>query len=469
MNLSAQTKNKLDPRNIIIIACAAVFAVYWLFNFRVFRIPHSGVADCLFIYSATLLPLAAIFAVAAKSLGKSKRLAAVAVLLGASYVLRVLFADFESGDYAILTSWVAEYKTLSVKDCFIKQVGNYPPLYNYFLILFSRLPLSDLYLIKTLSFYFEITTAVFAVKLVALVRKENFSFVILGIFLILPVFLANSSQWAQCDAQYTMCAVAAVYFALKHKSVPCYVFIGLGLAFKMQFLLVLPAGLVILLSKDQSGKPYLLWRWIWLAPVVFFAASGLPALFGGSFFKVIKVYLNQSTAGNAVHNINGMCANLSLPFYHVPKGTPAYYALLALFLCLTAAADSLIIVYALRVCQRTLSAQQAVFLCALLPLVSVFFMPKMLDRFYYLAETFLAVYLSVKRDKDMLAAFCLLETGQWLVYMRAFTPEKFFIMKNAFIVAPLFIAFSLFFAARRYFTEFARTQPNESSEIDKTA
>ena len=281
MNLSAQTKNKLDPRNIIIIACAAVFAVYWLFNFRVFRIPHSDLADCLFIYSATLLPLAAIFAVAAKSLGKSKRLAAVAVLLGASYVLRVLF--------------------------------------------------------------------------------------------------------------------------------------------------------------------------------------------GGSFFKVIKVYLNQSTAGNAVHNINGMCANLSLPFYHVPKGTPAYYALLALFLCLTAAADSLIIVYALRVCQRTLSEQQAVFLCALLPLVSVFFMPKMLDRFYYLAETFLAVYLSVKRDKDMLAAFCLLETGQWLVYMRAFTPEKFFIMKNAFIVAPLFIAFSLFFAARRYFTEFARTQPNESSEIDKTA
>ena len=144
MNLSAQTKNKLDPRNIIIIACAAVFAVYWLFNFRVFRVPHSGIADCLFIYSATLLPLAAIFAVAAKSLGKSKRLAAVAVLLGASYILRVLFANFESGDYAILTSWVAEYKTLSVKDCFVKQVGNYPPLYNYFLIMFSRLPLSDL-------------------------------------------------------------------------------------------------------------------------------------------------------------------------------------------------------------------------------------------------------------------------------------------------------------------------------------
>ena len=119
-------------------------------------------------------------------------------------------------------------------ECFTKQVGNYPPLYNYFLILFSRLPVSDLYLIKTLSFYGEVVTAVFAVKIVAAVKREPFHWLWLGILLLLPVYMTNSSQWGQSDTLYVMCAVAGIYFALCRKSLLCCALMGLGLAFKMQ-------------------------------------------------------------------------------------------------------------------------------------------------------------------------------------------------------------------------------------------
>ena len=145
---------------------------------------------------------------------------------------------------------MAEYRTLSVKESFITQVGNYSPLYNYFLIAFSRLNIYDLYLIKMLSFYFAALTVFFAVKIICLVRKESFNYLLAAIFFILPIPLTNSSQWGQCDTMYTMCIVAGVYFALKCNSIPAYLFIGLGFALKMQTVLIAPVGLALLFAKD---------------------------------------------------------------------------------------------------------------------------------------------------------------------------------------------------------------------------
>ena len=258
-------------------------------------------------------------------------------------------------------------------------------------------------------------TAVFAAKLVALVRKDSFSFPVLALFLFFPIFLSNSSKWAQCDTLYAGCALAGIYFALKRKSVLCYICIGLGLAFKLQMLFILPVGLILLLSADKNGKKFILWRYIWVVPLAFIAVSIVPVFFGGSFFKVFSVYFNQATEGNAQHGLNGHCANVLLPFYAVPKGSIAYYILFALFVTITAAILLFLIIHTLRASKRQLSPVQVVLLSVLLPLVSVFFMPKMYDRFYYIAELFLAVLVCVSRNKNTFTAFAALETGQWLI------------------------------------------------------
>ena len=298
--------------------------------------------------------------------------------------------------------------------------------------------ISDLYLIKTLSFYFEAGTVFFAIKLVGLVRKESFNYLWAAIFLLLPIPFTNSSQWAQCDTMYTMCAVAGIYFALKRLSVPAYLFIGLGLAFKMQTVLILPVGLVLLLARDTDGRKYLLWRYIWLVPLAFMALSCLPVFFGGSFFKVFDVYFNQVAVGNAGHALNGHCANILLPFSSIPDKSVAYYILLVLFIAITAVTDTLIIVSVLKKSGKVLNAQSVLLLCILLPLNSVFFMPKMLDRFYYIAEIFLIIYFAAYRDKNSFIAYALLETAQWLMYTRTLLS-----INGLYVISPVFSAAAL--------------------------
>ncbi len=432
-----------DYRFWIFCVCAILFAVLFAFDLAKARLPlpaHYGAASCAFIYVATALPLAIYFVFAAAKHKKSATtVIIIAVMLALSYAVRICFANFQSKDYVNhLSQWVEEYRSLPLADCFIKQVGNYPPLYNYFLIAFSRMNISDLYLIKTLSFYFEAGTVFFAIKLVGLVRKESFNYLWAAIFLLLPIPFTNSSQWAQCDTMYTMCAVAGIYFALKRLSVPAYLFIGLGLALKMQTVLILPVGLVLLLARDTDGRKYLLWRYIWLVPLAFMALSCLPVFFGGSFFKVFDVYFNQVAVGNAGHALNGHCANILLPFSSIPDKSVAYYILLVLFIAITAVTDTLIIVSVLKKSGKVLNAQSVLLLCILLPLNSVFFMPKMLDRFYYIAEIFLIIYFAAYRDKNSFIAYALLETAQWLMYTRTLLS-----INGLYVISPVFSAAAL--------------------------
>lgn len=447
-----------DYRLWAVLICACFFAVLGIMNLLKVTIPTAqfGAASCAFIYVATALPLIIFFIFSAIRLKKSRTLIYISAMLLLSYFIRILFADFKSSDYiCFLSEWMKEYRTLSIKDCFIKQVGNYPPVYNYFLIAFSRINIYDLYLIKTLSFYFEALTVFFAVKLVCLVRKESFNYLWAAIFFILPVPFTNSSQWAQCDTMYTMTVVAGIYFALRKNSPMAYIFVGLGLAFKMQTVLILPVGLALLFARDTDGKKYLLWRYIWIVPLVFFVASGLPVFFGGSFFKVIAVYFDQVSAGNEGQALNGDCANILLPFKSIAKGSVAYYILLVLFLLITAATDIFIIYKSLKDGKQVLTAQNVLMLCVLLPLNSVFFMPKMLDRFYYIAEMFLIIYFATYRDKNAFTAYVLLETAQWLMYTRALL--KIF---GLYVIAPIFSVCSLIIAYSMFFQTypFARCQ-----------
>ncbi|MDE7438922.1 MAG: hypothetical protein K2N23_00170 [Clostridia bacterium] len=443
-----QRKIIRDYRFWAILICAGLFISLGIINLLKISIPTAkfGALSCAFIYIATALPFIVFFVFAALKLKKSRTLIIVAAMFVLSYIIRIWFADFQSNDYIyFLSKWMAEYRSLGIKECFVQQVGNYSPLYNYFLIAFSRMNIYELYLIKTLSFYFEALTVFFAVKIICFVRKESFNFLWAAIFLLLPIPFTNSSQWAQCDTVYTMCVVAGIYFALKCNCIPAYIFIGLGLAFKMQTVLILPVGLVLLLAKNSDGKKYLLWRYIWIVPLVFFAASSLPVFFGGSFFKVLSVYFNQTTEGNANQPLNGRCANILYPFSSIPDKSVAYYILLVLFIAITAVTDIFIIYRTLKKAGKALDVQTALLLCVLLPLNSVFFMPKMLDRFYYIAEIFLIIYFATYRDKNSFTAYVLLETAQWLVYMRALRKLYALVVAPFFSLGALIIAYAIFF------------------------
>lgn len=439
----------------ICIVCALVAVAFVVFDLTRLRIPTAKTSDkmsAIFIYTATLVPFL-VFSIFVFRKRRSEKMFPVLALFALSYFIRIGFADFESVDYTLfLSRWLEEYRAMPLRECFATQVGNYPPLYNYFLILFSRLPLKELYLIKTLSFYGEALTAFFAVKIITSLKEKEFDWLWLGILLLMPVYMTNSSQWGQCDTLYTMCAVAGIYFALQRKSPLCFVFMGLGLAFKMQMLLIYPVCLILLLAKsERGGGTYLRWRDLWIAPLVFFVVSGLPVFFGGDFFKVVKVFFNQVAVSNdSERGLNGHCPNLLLPFMCVPKSWALYYIVLIVFILLTAGLDAFIIVHALKRSGRVLDKEKIVFLCVLLPLVSVFCMPKMNDRFFYIAEIFSFIYFAAKRDRNSFTAYLALETGVFTMYIR------FLLRTNPgfWWFAPFFVGIAVVWQGGRFFGYF---------------
>ena len=423
-------KKKLLPLKIIACLFFGFFLCAFLFGeISHMRFPsgkslttHFKFASIIFIYIATLLPFLFLSIWAVCKFGRNKTTLIVIGLFALSYFIRILLADFISNDYIFfLSEWVEQYQSLSVQDCFIQQVGNYTPFYNFFLILFSRLPISSLYLIKTFSFYFEVALAIVVMKLIAVVKKEKVSVVHLAITLLLVIPLFNSSQWGQCDTIYTFFAVTGIYFAIQHKSVWCFVMMGFGLAIKMQMLFIYPVILILLICKNSNGEKYLVWKHIWFTPLAFIVLNLLPLFFGGSIFKVVEVYQNQIFIGNKSQALCGNCANLLMWFTLISRTSIWYPILTFLFIGIVSVILIFIIV---RICKtriNQLEVYHVILLSALIPMVSVFFMPKMLDRYFYIAEIFMFIYMMVASEKKLMRlVYILFEYGILITYIAYF-------------------------------------------------
>lgn len=420
--------NFLPLKILICIVLSVILLAFLLSEFKGMGLPSGinykndfGVGSIIFMCIATLLPFVLLGIWVIRKYGKSKTTYIVLGLFALSYIIRILVSDFISGDYYwCLADWVEIYRTMPIKDCFVKQVGNYPPVYNYFLIIFSRIPISDLYLIKTLSFYFEVATAIVVMRLIADVRREESNPIDLAITLLLVIPLFNSSQWAQCDTMYTFFVVLGIYFAIHHRSIQCFVMMGLGLAMKMQTLLIYPVVLILLICKNTRGERYLYWKHIWYTPVAFIGISTVPLLFGGSIFKVIDVYIDQIFVGNYGQALVGNCANVFLMLGGIEKTDIMYPIFSFIFIGIVAIILAFIITRVYKTRKNSLEIEDIILLSTFMPMISVFFMPKMLDRFYYIAEIFMFIYMMVSRDRVFTRrVFLSLEYGVLITYCRA--------------------------------------------------
>ena len=406
----------------VCLALSVLLIAYLYFEFKEMALPSGkGLGSTLFIYLATLLPFVGLVIWTVIKFGKSKTTWVVLVLFALSYLVRILLADFTSGDYNLyLSKWVNQYRSMPLKTCFIEQVGNYAPFYNYFLILFSRLPIYDLYLIKTLSFYFEVATAIMIMKLIAKAKQTPANPIHVAITLLLLIPLLNGSQWGQCDTIYTFFAVAGIYFAVNRKSIWCFVMMGIGFAVKLQMLFIYPVILLLLICRNSKGEKYLSWKHIWFTPLAFIAVNLLPLFFGGSLFKVIQVFIDQIFVGNPTQALCANCANIFLWLSKIDRSNILYPLLTFVSIGIVSLILTFIIISTYKMKKRSMEIIDVLFFTAFIPLLVVFFMPKMNDRYFYLAEIFMFIYMMVSNnDAKWLTcpAYISLEFGVLITYM----------------------------------------------------
>ena len=344
------------------------------------------------------------------------KLTSLWVMLSFVLITVMCFSSYISGDYDFfLSNWVDNYKNLTIQECLyqIVEISNYTPAYNCFLIIIAKLGVNSLLAIKFITFLFSILLAFSMELIVSLVKKSKFNYLRMVIFLIVPTILMEYTSWGQCDAIYTAFCVLAFYFALKRKSKLSFLFVGLAFAFKLQFLFIVPILFVMLIIKDKDGNHYLKWKDIWIAPIMY-VINLIPMFAGRSIVDLLLVYFRQTISSD---RLSLDCANLChiYSLFDVGAQYSIYPFILWFHIILSITLVLLLVIFIIWLSKRKKLEQcDLLFFATVFSFIMVLFMPKMLDRFYFIASVLGICLAFVKPNKSNIYIALLIELGLFL-------------------------------------------------------
>ncbi len=295
---------------------------------------------------------------------------AACALCAVAMLARLSFIERSSGDYDIyLADWMAKLAAGSFGEGMQANIGEYNVLYQYILFLITRLPVPPLYAVKAVSFLGDAFVAAATARLAG--RDGKDSLIAFAAALLLPTMVLNGGMFAQCDSLYAACALWGLALALDDHPVRAAACFALSLAFKLQAMFILP--MVAVLWAHQKLK---------LRDAVVFVGTlllvALPALLGGKgLMEIIGIYTAQT---GLYTGLNYNAANFFALFN--TTGLDVYaYGNFGMALAFGACAA---LVYAGCV-RKTLRRKEGVQLALTMVLLIVFCLPRMHERYFYLA------------------------------------------------------------------------------------
>ena len=303
------------------------------------------------------------------------RLYAALALTALAFVLRGLCLDYQTLDYRdFLSKWVAFYRGNGGFASFAYPLGNYNIPYLYFLCFFSYLPISDLYLIKLLSIFFDVLLAWGAAMLLGAARREkNAQLACCFTVLLLPTVILNGALWAQCDSIYVALAVLGLWLGLTDRPVRSMLCFTLSFGFKLQAVFLLPIMAVLWFRGN-----YKLWHFA-LAPL-FYVLLVLPAvLLGKPFLETLTLYASQT--GSIGDGLNYNSPSIYAIFWRIPATRDAAN------LGIAGAFTLMLTVLLFCFLRRKRLRVRAVYAAALLLAVGIpFLLPHMHERYFFGAD-----------------------------------------------------------------------------------
>lgn len=333
-----------------------------------------------------LFALAMLLLIAEKRFDALQLLAAAACLCCAMYA-RVALLPYHSGDYdAYISKWADELASMSFKDALATPVGNYNLPYIYYLAVLTRFNAERLIHIKAFSCFFDVILAWAVMKLTRIGAGEDRRLT-LGAFIIVllsPTVMIDSALWSQCDSVYTAFCLIAILAAVKGRGRLCVISWSVAFCFKLQAVFILPA-LAAALFMGKIKPRELIWF-----PLVYLI-SILPALAAGrSFSDCVSIYVNQ------MGKYTGLCINAptvwqlfgNTAITEIPN--MAVYVALGFLVLFTA--------YCLSFAKK-LDEKLLVKLFFLSAFLAPYLLPRMHERYFYMAEILALVYFMYDRRK----------------------------------------------------------------------
>lgn len=345
------------------------------------------------------------------------------VILVASLIVRIAFFPFLSGDmYHFLLSWFNHLRNgggLKAMGTYpwtgndLVRAGDYPVSYINILALLSYLPGKPMNIIKALSVFFDYVLAFGALLIVREFNKNKFfSLMAFSVFVFFPTSILNSAIWGQADQIYVAFIVWTLWLLIRKRPMLAMIPLGLALSIKPQAIFFVPVVIFMWLAKSIKLRHLL------LIPLTIFATF-LPSYFVGAPFKMpFEMYANQIT--NLYPNANYGAGSLYAFFEmsHFRDGINNYAGVTFAFI---AVGIALLYLYHYEVAA---TPKNLVYVATLFALVVPFVLPHMHERYFYMADALVLVYVLVYRRKYFLGL--LMSFSSVLTYTHFLTGQYIF-------------------------------------------
>lgn len=296
-------------------------------------------------------------------------------------ILRYALRDYVSGDaYYYLLPWYNQMKEVGFQGL-SQPVGDYNILYQFFIALFTYLPLEALHAYKLFSIVFDLLLAFLAMWIIYKNTDSHRGLkavIAYAVVLLSPIVFLNSACWAQCDVVYAYFCVFSVYEMYKEKYLSSMILFGVAVTFKLQAIFILPFLLFYYIYSRRFTILYFL-----TIPAVMVVLSLPGIVMGRGVFEVFTIYFNQTSTYKQM--------TMNYPsFWSVFKGSRMdehYDAFSTLAVLLTIGVLLVIMVFWMKKRVR-LSLINVLSMTFLLSYTCVMFLPAMHERYGFIYEIF---------------------------------------------------------------------------------
>lgn len=355
-----------------------------------------------------LLMTGVLFLCAHAAKGRGGRFAAMALLSLAALAARIAFLDTVTSDYdSFLSQWVAVFREGGFR-MLAEEIGDYNLPYQYILALIAQSSVHDLYLIKFVSIVFDYALALMMYHVTERFIDTRFSLPVFAAVLFSPTVLLNGAYWAQCDTLYVFFVVTSLYLMLRDRPVGSVVSLAIAFSFKLQTIFFFPMALFGLLHHKYKLRHALIFPLTYLCMLI-------PALaLGRSLSSALMVYVNQSVGQyfeRLTYNAGNLYQFFPMLFIGDDSGYRAFFLMddeimekteaylnEANMMDLQSAALIFCVVIVLAVTayliahRKQLKYDQVWGVALFGALFIPFVMPKMHDRYFFMAEMFALLY-----------------------------------------------------------------------------
>lgn len=300
---------------------------------------------------------------------------------------RLYYIDFESRDYKFfLNGWVEHIRLHGLDEAYRYGFSNYTPFYTYLLGVFNILfpSLENLYAVKAVSFIGEGLAAIIVYRIASILYPSpSLRPMITALLLLLsPSVVVNSASAAQCDIWYTLFLLASVYALIKRRPVWVWIAFGFAISFKLQAIFLAPFLLLCLFRRLLS------WRHIWI-PVAIYMLLCLPCYFEGRpWIELMTVYWQQFNWDRRI----GIAANF-YPYIRMP-----YEQLRNVGIAVTIIVALIYACIGARYWKSKPAVIDTLLLATLCVALMPFLLPKMFDRYFFVADVF-SIVLACMRPR----------------------------------------------------------------------